>query len=90
LYNGTFRKNYVTKYQQLSNYGQQACNIALAGEWLNYSGSMQKPDLLPFHVQLYGDPYTSAGTKLLIKTSSTGLTHSSQAGSRLQVKLMRV
>ena len=72
-YNSTYIKNYVANYQQVSNYGQQASYIALAGDWLWYFGSLQKTDLLPFLAQLYGDPNTSTGTKLLIEDIQYGL-----------------
>ena len=72
-YNGANIKNYVTNYQQVSNYGQQAYNIALAGDLLYYFGSLQKSDLLPFLTQLYGNRNTSTGTKLLIEDIQYGL-----------------
>ena len=72
-YNGTNIKNYVLNYQQVSNYGQQGLDIALAGDWLYSFGSLPRTDLLPFLAQLYANPTTSTGTKLLIEDIQYGL-----------------
>ena len=72
-YNSTNIRDYVANYQKVSNYGQQASNIALAGDWLYYFGSLQRTDLLPFLTQLYGNPSTSTGTKLLIEDIQYGI-----------------